>query len=637
MKRVSIYIWLWLCCLWAGCAKYLDVVPDNVATIENAFTSRTTAEKFLFTCYSYLPAHADPDAIPFLAADEFWLPYPQVPQFYANYIFEGIAMSNQSVISPQMNYWDGGHGGKPLFRALRDCNIFLENMPSVPGMQQRELRKWMAEVKFLKAYYHYWLVRMYGPIPIMRTNMDISAGVEEVQVKREPVDSCFSYIVQLLDEAAPDLPEVMENENSELGRISRPGLLAIKANILVEAASPLFNGNPDFGGLKNPDGQQLFSTTPDDTKWEKAAAACKAAVEACHAQGMKLYKYNPAVVSNQLSDTTITQMSIRNAVAEKWNSEIVWGNTNSMADEIQRLSQARVDPTRTNNLGARSLLAPTLEMAELFYTKNGVPINEDLSWDYANRFELKTADDSHRFNIIPGYQTAALHFDREDRFYADMGFDGGIWYGQGKFDDREPWSLKAKFKQHGGKSGISLYSVTGYWPKKLVHFQNVIEPGDGGKYTVVPYPWPVMRLANLYLLYAEALNESKGPVPEALHWANEVRARAGLPTIETAWTTFSRMPSKHTTKEGLRSILQQERLIELAFEGQRFWDARRWKRAVELFNTSIQGWDIAQEDAKLYYRVKTLYTRKFTSRDYFWPISENNLIVNRNIVQNPGW
>ncbi len=220
-----------------------------------------------------------------MAGDEFWLPYPQVPQFYANYIFEGVAMGNQSVISPQMNYWDGANGGKPLFRALRDCNIFLENMPGVPGMQERERKKWIAEVKFLKAYYHFWLLRIYGPIPIIRDNIDISAGTATVSVKREPVDSCFSYINQLMEEAAPDLPLQLENENSEAGRITRPGLLAIRANVLVEAASPLFNGNTDFANLKNKDGRQLFNTAPDPAKWAKAAAACKDAVDACHEAG----------------------------------------------------------------------------------------------------------------------------------------------------------------------------------------------------------------------------------------------------------------------------------------------------------------------------------------------------------------
>lgn len=637
MKLSRIFLLVFFTGMLGSCSKFLDVVPDDVATIENAFTSRTTTEKFLFTCYSYMPSHGSPAAAGFLAGEEFWLPYPQIPQFYSNAIFENIAMSNQSVTNTTLNYWDGENYGKPLYQGLRDCNIFLENIPNVLGIQERERRRWVAEVKFLKAYYHYWLVRMYGPIPIIKTNLGISSGVQEVQVKRDPVDSCFNYIVQLLDEAAPDLPEVIENENNEHGRITRSGLLSIKAEILVQAASPLFNGNADQAGLRNKDGEQLFNLTEDKEKWGKAVTACKAAIEACHAAGLKLYKYEPKVVTNELNERTIIQMGIRNSVTEKWNSEIVWGNTNSMADEIQRLSQARIDPTRPNNLGTRSLLAPPLKMAELFYTKNGVPIEEDVNWDYAGRYNLKTTTAADKFNLIENYETAGLHFDRENRFYADMAFDGAVWYGQGKFDDKNTWSVKAKTKQHAGKSGLSLYSITGYWPKKLVNFQNVIEAGDGGPYTVVQYPWPVMRLANLYLLYAEALNEYSGPSGEAYRWINEVRARAGLQSVEISWSTHSRLSSKYTTKEGLRSIIQQERLIELAFEGQRYWDVRRWKRGRELFNTNIQGWDIQQDDAKLYYRVKTLYPKKFTSKEYFWPIKELNLIVNKKLVQNLGW
>jgi len=637
MKLVRIFILMLIPGMIASCGKFLDVIPDNIATVESAFASRTTAQKYLYTCYSYMPAHGNVDAGVFLAGDEFWVPFPQISQFFYNDVFQNIAMSNQSVVNPTLNYWDGASGGKPLYQGLRDCNIFLENISHVQGMQERELRRWTAEVKFLKAYYHYWLVRNYGPIPLIKYNLDISSSVEGVQVKRDPVDSCFNYIVRLLDEAAPDLPEQWENENMEAGRVTKSAALAIKAEILVQAASPLFNGNNDMAALKNKDGEQLFNLTADQEKWGKAATACKEAIEACHAAGLKLYKYEPVVISNPLSDTTIIQMSIRNSITEKWNSEVVWANTNSMVYELQRLSQARIDPTRITNLGTRSLLAPTLKMAELFYTKNGVPIEEDRTWDYAGRYQLRTATQADRYNLIPEYETVALHFDRENRFYADMAFDGSVWYGQGRFDDKNPWTVKAKTKQHAGKSGLSLYSITGYWPKKLVHFQNVIEQGDGGPYTVVQYPWPVMRLANLYLLYAEALNEYSGPSGEAYHWINEVRARAGLKTVEYSWSNFSKQSGKYTTKEGLRSIIQQERLIEMAFEGQRFWDVRRWKKGREYLNTNIQGWDIQQDDAKLYYRIKTLYPKKFSSKEYFWPIKEDNLIVNRKLVQNLGW
>lgn len=637
MKNFKLIIALLLIGSSIGCKKYLDVVPDNIATIENAFSSRTTAEKYLFTCYGYMPQHANPHAMSFTISDEFWLPYPQVPQFFYNEPFENIARDNQSMVDPTLNYWDGLKGGKPMFRGIRDCNIFLENIGAVPGMQERERKRWIAEVKFMKAYYHFWLLRMYGPIPLIRENLPISAGVNEVKVKRETADACFDYITQLLNEAIPDLPPVIDNETSENGRITAVIALAVKANILVTAASPLFNGNADMGNLRNKDGQQLFNPAYMAEKWGTAAEACKVAIEASHAAGRQLYYYQPVLSNVNLSDTTITQMSIRNAVTEKWNAEVIWANTNSMATEIQGLSQANIDPTRTSNLGVRSLLAPTLKMAELFYTKNGVPINEDESWDYAGRYGVKTVPAADRYNLQTGYKTASLNMERENRFYADMGFDGSVWYGQGRYDDKQPWFVEARTNQTAGKRAISLYSATGYWPKKLVNFQNIIEAGDGGPYTIKAYPWPVIRLADLYLLYSEALNEFSGPSAEVNKWIDLVRKRAGLEGVEQSWSAHSRIKDKYTTKEGMRAIIQQERQIETAFEGQRFWDIMRWKRGRELLNEQVKGWDIDQESPEFYYRVRVLFNKKFSNKDYFWPISENNLIVNNQLVQNPGW
>src|SRR5690606_22551969 len=128
--------------------NYLDIVPDNVATIDNAFSMRNTAEKYLFTCYSYLPEESNPRDNPaFVAGDEFWFPFSNS--------FAGwpIARSEQSVVDPRLNFWDGTRGGMPLFRAIRDCNIFLENIGKVPDISETERRRWIAEVKFLKAYF----------------------------------------------------------------------------------------------------------------------------------------------------------------------------------------------------------------------------------------------------------------------------------------------------------------------------------------------------------------------------------------------------------------------------------------------------------------------------------------------------
>ncbi len=646
MKNIKILILVGVLGIFNSCVDYLDVVPDNVATIDNAFTSRSMAEKFLFTCYSYMPSHSSINTQAFTIGDEFWVPYPQVPLFFYNDPFEQIAMGNQGIINPQLNYWDGANNGKAMFIALRDCNIFLEKVNGVPGLYEQERKRWIAEVKFLKAYYHYWLLRMYGPIPLIRENLPVSASVEEVQVKRDPVDACFDYIVSLLNEAVVDLPLKLQNESTEMGRATQPVVLAVKAKVLVEAASPLFNGNTDYANFKDKDGVQYFNQTYDVAKWEKAATACRNAIDTCHLAGFALYQYQQGVGENLVPEI-VTQMSIRNSVAENnytLNKEAVWTNPNSTSYEIQRFTTPFIDPSKISNLGVRSMLAPPLRIAEMFYTANGVPIDEDQEWEsngkYAERYKVKTATDADQYHIKVGAQTATLHFDREIRFYANLSFDGGLWYGIGKFDNDDQWDVRAKAGEAAGKRSMSLYSVTGYFCKKLANYKNVILPGDGAGYQVVDYPWPVIRLADLYLLCSEAFNEAYGPSQDTYQWIDQVRSRAGLEGVEASWSKYARASrkAKPTTQDGLRDIIQRERLIELANEGHRYWEIRRWKRAKEIWhNKPIQGWDIEQSETATYYRVRTIYTPQFTTKNYLWPIREYNLSVNSNLDQNPGW
>lgn len=629
-----------------ACNQYLDIVPDNVATIEYAFRMRSTAERFLFTCYSYMPDHGDSGVgtsasvlngsgnPAWYAGDEYWFP--------ANSSDPGvqIARGNQNVSTTYMNFWQGTQGGKDLYEGIHQCNLFLENIDLVPDIVESEKRRWIAEVKFLKAYYHYWLTRMYGPIVIIKENLPVSAGTDEVKLQRSPVDSCFSYIYKLLNESEIDLPDKVDDELSELGRITKAIELSVKAQVLITAASPLFNGNPDYQGFSNQDGTPLFNTTYDPAKWDSAAVACKEAIDFCKSLGHQLYYYTPHLSQYDLSDTTLTQMSIRNAVCEKWNPEIIWGNTNSMATgkDVQRIAIPRgLDPVLLANTNPSGTIAPPLKIAGMFYSNHGVPITEDKTWDYSGRFNLKVPGTDHRYYLKSGYTTAQFNFNREPRFYADLGFDGGIWYGQGRYDDQSSDLLyvSSKFGQPAAATSLSAYSTTGYWPKKLIHFENVI--GTGTTYTTEDYPWPVIRLADLYLLYAEALNEVHGPVPEVFEYINQVRDRAGIPAVEESWTNFSKNPGKHTTQNGLREIIHTERLIELAFEGKRFWDLRRWKEAANELNKPITGWNLEQETAEGYYRERIIFNQSFTTRDYLWPLNETAVFMNNKLVQNPGW
>jgi hypothetical protein len=145
-------------------------------------------------------------------------------------------------------------------------------------------------------------------------------------------------------------------------------------------------------------------------------------------------------------------------------------------------------------------------------------------------------------------------------------------------------------------------------------------------------------LADIYLYCAEAINEAYGPTAEAYHWINLVRRRAGIPDVEVSWTSpEAKTQGKHLTKEGLREIIQQERLIEMAFEGTRYWDLLRWKKAETVLNQQIKGWDISQTETTPYYQQVLLFSPSFKKKNYLWPLRESSLIINKNLVQNPGW
>ncbi|MGX5816737.1 RagB/SusD family nutrient uptake outer membrane protein [Chitinophaga lutea] len=623
--------WITVCCgaLLFSC-NYLDIVPDNVATVNHIFRMRNTTEQYLFTLYSYLPNYSDPyNYHVFLGGDELWANDYNVNQPVPAW---NIAKGFQNIVTPYANYWGGTGGGRGLYVAIRDCNTFLENIYKVPDMDDYEKDRWAAEAMFLKAYYHFYLFRMYGPIPLVDKNLPITSSTEGVKVTQQPVDTCVNFIARLLDQAVVNLPDRILNEATENGRITKSIARAIKAQLLVTAASPLFNGNPDYNTYTGKEGVQLFPSAYDESKWERAAIACREAIEEAHAGGHKLYYFNPAFLQFAASPETITEMSIRNAVCEKFNMEAIWTSTANRATNLQRECLPRLYSTDKQSATLSSFAVP-LKVVEQFYSKNGVPISEDKAWNYNGRYATRLVTTADRLRLKPNYTTANLNFDREVRFYAALGFDGSRWFGQGRFDEADPVYVEAKLGQIANNHAWA-YSMTGYWAKKLVNPQSV---SSATEVTIQQYPWPVIRLADIYLLYAEALNEWQGPSAEALNWIDLVRARAGLKDVTTSWAQFSKNPSAPASKAGLRKIIHQERLIEMAFEGQRFWDLRRWKEAEAVLNQPITGWNNFGKTPDVYYQVKYIYNQVFRKKDYLWPVREEDLIENKNLVQSPGW
>ena len=628
------YRYLLLLAVMCSCSEYLDIVPDNARTIDLVFNSRDGAESFLFTCYNSLPNDGDPRSTPGLAAgDEIWL-YPKeenLRTFFGSTWAYDLDHGYQNSNSPIMDYWLGRNAGKNLYKAIRDCNIFLEKVDLALDLKDDEKSKWIAEVKCLKAYYHYYLLRMYGPVPIIKTNLPTYSDPELLRLEREPVSKVVEYIVELLDEAIADLPLVIENELEELGRFTKPIAYSIKAKTLILAASPIFNRAGIFDELKSSTGMPLVDNTDNVEKWKTAKKAVEKAISVCHEAGNSLYRFKDF---RNITDSTRQKMDSRGSVTDPWNSELVWGLP-FHTGHLQEICQARFEPKDDGNHSVKNLMAPTLRMAELFYSEHGVPINQDKEWDFANRFEIESAGPEDRYYIREGYQTVKLHFDREPRFYASIGFDGGIWYGHGKFDDNKAYHIDTKAKQPAGKKSSEKYSITGYLVKKLVNYENVIGKEKG--YTSQFYPFPAIRLADLYLLHAETANES-GDAPDVVFkYLDQVRERAGLLGVKDAWTKYSKNPVQPETLEGRREIIKQERMIELAFEGQRYWDLRRWLDVEKYITKPIRGWNITEESTGSFYKVNQIYKMSFNRRDYLWPIKISELLNNDMLIQNPLW
>lgn len=611
-----------------SCNKYLDIVPDNVGTLDYAFHNRNEAENYLFACYSTMQRRNIVENPGFTISAEIVYPVLET-QFFNSSGFDFIR-GTQNSSSPVLASWG------TMYSAIRRCNIMLENIDQPIDLRDDEKKRWVAETKFLKAYYHYYLIRMYGPIILIKENNPVDADIELTKRKRATLDESFDYVISLMDEAIPDLPLVIDNRAQEFGRITKFMAMAIKADMLATAASPLFNGNPDYASYKDRDGRDLFPASYDPQKWRKAADACKAAIDDCEAQGLRLSTEIPTSSVGAVSDELKKILALQHVITQRWeeNPELIWALNFGFDYQGYTMPKLTTGAVGMSNTYPSNWAVP-ISTTDLFYTKNGVPISEDRTWDYANRLAIQAGDEASQHYIKQGYETVKAHFDREQRFYAAIGFDGAIWFGNGQTDEANAYHVQARgVTGIAGPKSLSATNITGYWPKKLVNYLSVMDE----IFTSIDFKIPMIRLAGLYLLYAETLNEAESaPTPEVYEYLDKVRGRAGLAGVQEAWANYSRNPTKATTKDGLRQIIHQERRIELCFEGQSGWDLRRWKELQSVLSRPLLGWNVNQENPANYYRPTTVIIPTFGLKDYLWPLNNTDVVVNENLTQNPYW
>ena len=525
----------------------------------------------------------------------------------------------------------GFHRYGDCYKYIRQANIFLQKAHPImtTGTQgdqllEDELTQMKANVRFMRAFYHYLLFEQYDPIILVKDK--IYNATEDQDVPRNTVDEVIEYIDSELTAVASELTQEPIFEDKDYRAWPTKGVaLAVRAKLWLYAASPLLNGGyREALSVTNPDGTRLFPDY-DAGKWEKALAACKDFIDYAEAGRYELYKEykddNGAVIDPDKSVYNLFQ---------KYTHEIIWATANNdwggmNGDAFDRRIAPRCEK---NGLGSTGV---TQELVDAFYMKDGFPVSATAYLPQSTLYQEEgygTYKDQND-NFSKKYTNVTVsnrYLNREPRFYNTVFFNGRQW----------PVSCNQVLFYNGGNSGVQegQATLTGYMLfKRFNRSVSLTNPGVASQFR----PSIIFRLADFYLMYAEAANEVNPNDARVLKYLNLVRERAGLPDIETL------NPAIRGNQELQRAAIQRERQIELATEVQRYFDVRRWmiadKNGEGRQNGYVHGMNVRGEsnDKEDFNRIVEASQIVFNRKMYLYPMPDSEMRKTKNLVQNPGW
>ena len=505
------------------------------------------------------------------------------------------------------------------YKEIRQANIFLThakpiaaNGTHVDVLTEEELTEMKANVRFMRAYYHYLLFEQYGAIPLVKDL--ILEREDNLDLPRNTIDEVISYLDEELTAVAKELPQKALHDDDQHNAWPTKGVaLAVKAKMWVYAASKLFNGEyKEALAVTNLDGTRLFPDK-DPNKWNKAVAALEEFIKFADEEG-----------NYELLNTGNPSQDIYD-LFQTYNKEIIWataatswgGMTNDMFDR-------RCTPrSEQNGMGC---IGVTQELVDDFYMKDGLPVQ---ATSYLPQSTLYTTEgfDKYTETVKAGSKEVQVannvsnrFLNREARFYNTVFFQNRRWHVTNnvtQFHKGSPNELSG-----------TIYTHTGYMLYKRFNREvSMKSPGVQNKFR----PSIIFRLADLYLLYAEAVNEIDPQDERVLTYLNKVRQRAGLSNIEEL------NPAIEGNQELQRLAIQRERRIELATEGQRYFAASFLYQVPGgmLSNLTSQLKEQGAED-KFYEEVEAspiVFRRKM----YLYPIPDDEMKKTELLVQNPGW
>lgn len=540
-----------------SCNDFLDREEDSFIDKTATFDSYNRTKQYLTYAYSLLPEGLNRfsgGALLGAATDDacFAIESSNIQQFNNG---SWNALNNPD------NVWDR------YFAGIAKCCTLLENSNHVnldisrldPAKRVeyennlKDIRMWRAEAHFLRAYFNFELLKRYGPIPIIKSTLDINKDYSDTP--RPTMKEVVEFIANDCDMAADSLELTpWRNMNDAFGRATKGAALALKSRLLLYAASPLY---VDFGDIDE------ANKPSDATLWKAAADAAKAVID--------LNQYELASAYDDLfkndfqnKEYIFVRRYPSNSDFEKSNFPVSYGG------------------------------------------KGGTNPSQNLIDDY----EML---DGTAFDWNDPVKAAHPFENRDERLLATVLMNGVLF--KGKRVATYPGGADAMPNPNATK--------TGYYLRKFLNENVNIQTGGGSDGHVVP----LFRLAEIYLNYAEALNEYDPTNPDIAVYLNKIRERVSLPDVPSG-----------LTQEQMRTLIHHERRVELAFEEHRFWDVRRWKVASSTLGAPVKGVKITQDDAGNFtYSPVQVEQRVFQPKMYWYPIPQSEVLKLHHWEQNKGW
>ena len=493
-------------------SEFLDKAPGVDVTESTIFSSKVQLETFIAGTYrigihsifTYNDANLIPTSRTFTVNSAITDESEGEVSFFHTQVWNAAAITSADPLIGQEDYryyirWT----------AIRDCNIILERLNDVPGLDDTYKNQVIGEMKFIRALNYAEMLKRYGGVPIIDKRFQLT---DNFKVKRNTVEEVVNFIVKDCDDAVAALPATYTSNFR--GRATKTAAQMVKARTLLFAASPLFNTATPYLSLGE-NNKLICYGSQDNNRWQLAADAAKAVLDLAPAAGF-------ALVTDKGADK-----NYKYAWEQNDNAEIVLAEKAYPSRARTQFPWYGTQPAGIS--GAWGGVSVIHNFVRKYEKKDGTPQTWNLNGG--------------------GTDLLKKYGELDPRFAQTVGYVGSFW--------NKDWPVLETFQ--GGRNADACWG--GAWMKKLI--PDVLSTSSGAVPNSI-----VLRLAEAYLNYAEALNEAQGPVPAAYDAVNTIRQRSGMPKLPAG-----------LTKDQFRDQVRNERDIELAFEDHRLWDIRRWKIA----------------------------------------------------------